>query len=130
MSSTIFFKLGSSSSSGDLSAFADIQNYNVNKADVYQDWTDGNWISHREIVRTRISGTVTLGFKTATDWNAFISLLNSTRTAAGYFPVTVWVNNTGASESIDAFLDLAGTGKWDLANNRFWRVITISVTQR
>ena len=129
MSSTIFFKLGSSSS-GDLSAFADIQNYDVNKADVYQDWTDGNWIEHREIVRTRISGTVTLGFQTATDWNAFIALLNSTRTADGYFPVTVWVNNTGTSESIDAFLDLVGSGKWDLVNNRFWRVITISVTER
>lgn len=129
MSSTIFFKIGSSSS-GDLSAFADIQNYGVNKVDVYQEWTDGNWIDHRDIVRTRIQGTVKLGFKSATDWNAFVSLLNATRDEAGYFPVTVWVNNTATSETIDAFLDLAGSGKWDLTNNKFWRVITISVKQR
>ena len=127
--STIFFKIGSSSS-GDLSAFADIQNYDVNKTDVYQEWTDGNWIDHREIVRTRIQGTVTLGFKKTSDWNAFVALLNATRNAAGYFPITLWVNNTATSETIDAFLDLAGSGKWDLVNSRFWRVITISVTQR
>lgn len=129
MSATIFFKIGSSST-GDLSAFADIQNYDVNKVDVFQEWTDGNWINHRDIVRTRIQGTVTLGFKTVTDWNAFVSLLNANRDEAGYFAVTVWVNNTATSETINAFLDLVGSGKWDLVNNRFWRVITISVTQR
>ena len=127
--STIFFQIGSSST-GDLSDFADIQNYDVNQVEIYQDWTDGNWIDHREIVRTRIQGTVTLGFKKTSDWNAFISLLNATRDAAGYFPVTVWVNNTATNESIDAFLDMIGSGKWDLVNDRFWRVITITVTQR
>lgn len=129
MSATIFFKIGSSST-GDLSVFADIQNYDVNMVDVYQEWTDGNWITHRDIVRTRIQGTVKLGFKTATDWNAFIALLNATRDEAGYFPITVWVNNTATSETINAFLDMVGSGKWDLVNSRFWRVITISVTQR
>ena len=127
--SVVFLKIGSDAS-GDLSRYADIQNFDVNQEEVFQEWTDGNWTDHREVVRTRISGTINLGFKTATDWNAFISLLNSNRTAAGYFPITVWVNNLGTSESINAFLDLVGSGKWDLVNNRFWRVITISVTER
>lgn len=122
----IFFKIGST----DLTAYADIQNYDVNKVDVYQSWTDGNWIDHREIVRTRIQGTVTLGFKKTSDWNAFLTLLQSQRDEAGFFPVTAYVNNTGTTEEIDAFLDLAGSGKWDILNSRFWRVITISVAQR
>lgn len=124
--SMIFFKIGST----DLTEFADIQNYLVNKADVYQDWTDGNWVDHREIVRTRISGTITLGFKKATDWSAFLALLTAQRNAAGYYPITLYVNNTGQTETVDAFLDLSGSGKWDLLNSRFWRVITVTVTQR
>lgn len=126
MSSMVFFKIGSA----DLTAYANIQDYNINQVDVYQNWTDGNWIAHREIVRTRIQGTVTLGFKKASDWNAFLTLLQEQRNASGFFPVTAYVNNTGSLETIDAFLDLAGTGKWDLVNDRFWRVITISVSQR
>ena len=121
-----FFQIGST----DLTSFADIQNYSINKEDVYQEWTDGNWIDHREIARTRISGTVQLGFKTAQSWTAFQTLLAAQKNAAGYFPVTLYVNNTGTTETIDAFLDMTNNSKWDLVNDRFWKVQTVKVTQR
>lgn len=122
----MFFKIGST----DLSQYADIQNYNINEADVFQSWTDGNWIDHRDMVRTRITGTVLLGFKTAASWSAFQTLLASQRNAAGYYPVTLYVNNTGTTETIDAFLDMTNATKWDLVNDRFWRVQTVKVTER
>ncbi len=122
----MFFKIGST----DLSQYADIQNYNINEADVFQSWTDGNWIDHRDITRKRISGAVLLGFKTAASWSAFQTLLASQRNAAGYYPVTLYVNNTGTTETIDAFLDMTNATKWDLVNDRFWRVQTVKVTER
>lgn len=122
----MFFKIGST----DLSQYADIQNYNINDADVFQSWTDGNWIDHRDMVRTRITGTVLLGFKTAASWSAFQTILASQRNAAGYYPVTLYVNNTGTTETIDAFLDMTNATKWDLVNDRFWRVQTVKVTER
>ena len=122
----MFFKIGST----DLSQYADIQNYNINEVDVFQSWTDGNWIDHRDVVRTRITGTVLLGFKTAASWSAFQTLLASQRNAAGYYPVTLYVNNTGTTETIDAFLDMTNATKWDLVNDRFWRVQTVKVTER
>lgn len=122
----MFFKIGST----DLSQYADIQNYNINEVDVFQSWTDGNWIDHRDVVRTRITGTVLLGFKTAASWSAFQALLASQRNAAGYYPVTLYVNNTGTTETIDAFLDMTNATKWDLVNDRFWRVQTVKVTER
>lgn len=122
----MFFKIGST----DLSQYADIQNYNINEVDVFQSWTDGNWIDHRDMVRTRITGTVLLGFKTAASWSAFQTLLSSQRNAAGYYPVTLYVNNTGTTETIDAFLDMTNATKWDLVNDRFWRVQTVTVTER
>lgn len=124
--SMVFFKIGST----DLSQYADIQNYSINQADVFQNWTDGNWVDHRDMVRTRITGTILLGFKTAASWSAFLALLTSQRNAAGYYPVTVYVNNTGTTETIDAFLDMTNATKWDLVNDRFWRVQTVTVTQR
>lgn len=122
----MFFKIGST----DLSQYADIQNYNINEVDVFQSWTDGNWIDHRDVVRTRITGTVLLGFKTAASWSAFQTLLSSQRNAAGYYPATLYVNNTGTTETIDAFLDMTNATKWDLVNDRFWRVQTVTVTER
>ena len=124
--SMVFFKIGST----DLTAFADIQNYSVNQDDVWQEWTDGNWNGHRDIVRTRISGTVKLGFRTAASWEAFLALLAAEKTAAGYYPVTLYVNNTGALETVSAFLDMTNATKWDLVNDKFWRVQTVKITER
>lgn len=122
----VFFKIGTT----DLSAYADIQNYNVNKEDIYQEWTDGNWIARREIERTRITGTLQLGFKTSSSWSDFLALLAEQKTDAGYYPVTVYVNNTGTTETINAFLDMTNTSRWDLVNDRFWRVQEINIYER
>lgn len=116
--------------STDLTAYADIQNFNINREDVYESWTDGNWIDHREIVRTRIRGTFQLGFKASAAWESFLALMSSEQDAAGFFPVTVYVQNTGSTETIDAFLDITGAAKWDWVNDRFWRTISVTLTER
>lgn len=121
-----FFKI----SSTDLTAFEDIQNHDVNRDDVYDTWTDGNWVDHRVIVRTRISGTVKLGFKKATDFADFMTLLGTAKDAEGFYPISVYCNNTGTTETINAFLDVSGADKWDLNNSRQWQVVTIKITGR
>lgn len=126
MSSPIFFKLGST----DLSPAADIQNWNVNQVDVWQEWTDGNWIDHREIVRQRVEGSFKLGFKTAAAWNDFTALLDAARNVAGYYALQVYVNNTASTETVDAFLEISAANKWDLVNSRFWRVVDVKLTER
>ena len=126
MTTMTFFQIGST----DLSAFADIQNFNINQADVFQDWTDGNWIGHRDVVRQRITGSLQLGFKRSADWTAFLALIAAEKLTAGYFPVTVYVNNLGATRTINAFLDLQAAAKWDLLNERFWKVVTVTLTER
>ena len=126
MTTMTFFQIGST----DLSAFADIQNFNINQDDVFQDWTDGNWIDHRDVVRQRITGSFQLGFKRSADWTAFLALIAAEKLTAGYFPVTVYVNNLGAPRTINAFLDLKAAAKWDLLNERFWKVVTVTLTER
>lgn len=123
---SVFFKIGTT----DLTAWEDIQSHKVNREDVYETWTDGNWVDHRVIARTRISGKVILGFSKAADFAAFTALLSSQKDAEGFYPVTAYCNNTGTTESFDAFLELPGAGKWDLNNGRQWQTFEIKITGR
>lgn len=122
----VFFKIANT----DLTRFEDIQNHAVDREDIFETWTDGNWIDHRVIVRTRISGKVTLGFSDAADFTAFVNLMQTAKTADGYYPVTVYCRNTGTTETFNAFLDVAGGDKWDLKNGRQWQTATVTITGR
>lgn len=114
----------------DLTAFVDIQNYDMQREDVYTSWTDGNWTDHRVIARTRIRGKVKLGFASATDFASFMTLLGTAKNANGYYPVTAYVNNTGTTETFNAFIDVSDSDKWDTVNGRQWQAATLTVTGR
>lgn len=115
-------------STTDLTKWEDTEQHKVNREDVFTTWTDGNWVDHREIVRTRISGTVVLGFKRETEFAAFMTLLTTARNANGYYPVTVWCSNTNTSETINAFLDLEGDTVWDVTAPIKYHKITVQIT--
>ena len=125
--STVFFKIGTT----DLTDYVDVQTYAVNREDVYDSWTDGNWIEHRVIARQRRSGTFSLGFATAAAFSAWTTLLASAKTAGGYYAVTAYINNTGATDTFNAFLDVSNPeDKWDLAHSRLWLVASVTLTER
>lgn len=123
---SFFFKIGNT----DLTAYEDIQNHDVQREDIYTSWTDGNWVDHREIVRTRVTGTVKLGFRKAADFAAFQTLLGTAQDPEGYYPVSVYCANTGTTETVDAFLEITGADKWNLTSSRQWQVVTIKITGR
>lgn len=126
MPAIVFFKI----SSTDLTPKVNIQEFKVNSSDVYETWTDGNFITHREIVRTRISGTFDIGFDDRTDLNSFLTLLSNNRNANGYYPIQIYVNNLNTTESINAFVDPEGEAKWDTNNGRQWLVLKLKVVER
>ena len=126
MALTNLFKIGTT----DLTAFEKTDKHNVNRHDVYTEWTDGNWNDHRVIARTKITGTVYLSFPKAADYSSFLSLLTSARNADGYYSVTVYCSNTGTTETINAFLDVTGETKWDLTTPRVHQAVTVTITGR
>lgn len=122
-----FFKIGST----DLSAAVDKQSYAVNKEPVYEEWVDGNWTTHRQIARSRYSGSLRLGFASDADFTAFTALLSSAQTAGGYYSITAYVSNTGSVETFDAFLSVKNEeDKWDTAHSRQWRVSSVEIYGR
>lgn len=116
--------------STDITGSIDIQNYTMNKEAVYESWMDGNWQEHRVVSRQRITGRAQAGFRNATDLASFMSTLAGAQQADGYYSVTAYINNTGTTETFNAFIEMTATVKWDFLNNRRWHVLTLTITQR
>ena len=108
----------------------DRRRYEINRATVYQSWTDANWIEHRPIVRQRVRGELHLGFKDKSVYDSFLTRLAAGRNADGYNSVSLLVNNSGAVETINAFLTVTDSGAWDVANEREWHDVTVRVEER
>ena len=123
---TGLFLIGST----DLTPWENTTRHVVNREDIFASWTDGNWIDHREIVRTRVTGTVVLRFSKEADFASFMSLMTSARDANGYYSVTVWCSNTNSVEMVNVFLDIAGETKWDVTCPRKFHEITVTITGR
>lgn len=114
----------------DLTKWEDRREHKVNQEDIFETWTDGNWIEHRVLTRTRVSGSLKLNFSRETDYTSFLALLSSERTADGYYPVTIWCNNTGGTVSINAFLTYTGVVNWDVTAPIKHQSVTVTVAQR
>lgn len=120
-----FFAIGGT----DVTAYVDIQNYNVNKAEVLDEWTDGNRAIHRVVARTRVKGSFAVGFSRQADLDAFLALA-AAKNVDGTVSCTAFCNNSNSTEAISAYLDLSGSGKWDLVNGRQWQIVNVEVTEK
>lgn len=126
MALTNLFKIGAT----DLTQFEDAEKHVVNREDLFEEWVDGNYIQHRSLSRTQISGTVVLKFVRETDYSSFLTLLSTARDAEGFYTITVWCSNTGSAETIDAFLDITGETKWDVTAPIKFHGVTIQIVER
>ena len=115
-------------STTDLTKYEWTDQHKVNRDDVYNTWVDGNWNTHREIVRTRVSGTVVLGFKRESEYAAFVSLLSTAKNVNGYYPITVWCSNTNTSETVNAFLDVDGETAFDVTAPIKYHKVTVTIS--
>lgn len=69
---SVIFKLGTT----DWSWCVVAENYNVNYENVYNEWTDGGQVKHRDVIRRRLQGTFLMHFPAESDLQDFISNLN------------------------------------------------------
>lgn len=114
----------------DMTGAADVQNFNLNQEELYQEWTDGNWVDHRAVVRTRISGSVALGFRSEAALQAFLTAFAAARKEDGTVHLKSYVNNVETVCDYYAFVDISGAGKWDLVNGRQWQTLALSIKEK
>ena len=121
-----FFKIGTNDFTGNM----DYQNYSMNDVPVYQSWTDGNMIEHRNSVRTRIAGSFQLAFYNNADFTAFLNIMSSSVNANGFYSVSAYVQNTNTIESFEAFIEYDSESKFDFTNSRQYHLVKMNVRQR
>lgn len=115
----------------DLTDFMDIQNYDVQKEPIYEEWTDGNYVKHRNVVRTRIKGKFKLGFRDSTDVSAFLTVLANNVQPGNYYVADVFTNDDNTLNSnVSVFLSDVAMIKRDLVNARVWHEYTLEVEER
>ena len=107
----------------------DVQNYAMNAVDEYTEWLDGNGVKHRDVYRTRVSGSFSLLYTNGTDYASFQTLLSTAKQADNSFPVSAYVNNTDTTDSLDVYLTTATSVKRDDTNGRVWIRVDVSVEE-
>lgn len=83
--------------------------YSVNNIPEYNEWKDGAGVTHKDFVRDRVEGNFTMSFANMSEYNAFLSLLSSVKTASGAYTVDVKCINTAQVENITANVDFEPT---------------------
>lgn len=114
----------------DLTDYIDIQNYDVQKDPVYEEWTDGNYVKHRNVVRTRIKGKLKIGFRSNTDVTTFLSILAANVQSGDYYSAQIFTNDDNTLNSANIFIKDVATIKRDLTNGRVWHEYTLEVEER
>lgn len=78
--------------------------YSVNSRDLVNEWVDGNHVTHRDVYRKKVEGTIVLTFISANDMTAFVTAVEASVTHT----VNLYVNNLKTYKTITAFIDTTG----------------------
>lgn len=92
---------GSSLTGSKLTKFIDftkyivVPTYDVNSTDINEDWTDADYVTHRIVVREKVTGTFDIRFSSVKEYNDFMDILYQNRVVngKGYTELRVQVNN-------------------------------------
>lgn len=103
--------------------------YDMAKEDEYIEWKDAYGFKRKDIYRTRISGSFELKFINRAKYNEFLGALSAVKTD-GYYPVTVFVNTTLATETINAFIHIAPKMKAQYSDYPEMEQFSVEVEQR
>jgi len=83
-----------------------VPSYKVNREPVYQEWSNLNYKTRRDISRTRIEGNFTLLYDDPSELDHFFDTVNAAKALSGdeSITMTVYVNNLHTTATIVAFI--------------------------
>ena len=88
MADYVIFKIGAV----DYTAKIKTQEYSALKNDVVETWVDGNYITHTDVVRTRITGSVHMVMRKA-EYNQLLTDMENAKVSPGCYTLNVHVDN-------------------------------------
>ena len=105
----------------DITKYITTASYEVNSENIYEEWQDADYVTHREIIREKVSGEFELKFPSdgGHAYAEFIELLKQ-NTASGKIPITVFVNNRNEYRTFNAYYEFAPTMRRNYMNRKVY----------
>lgn len=104
----------------DYSANVVAENYSVNYEKIFQEWTDGGQVKHKDVIGRKLKGKFQMYFHTEEDLQTFLTDLAGCETDQNTYPVKLKANNdsiNSLSASKNVFIDFLPVRKrnpsWD-----------------
>lgn len=104
--------------------------YTVNRQPVYSHWDDADGITHRDVTRTRISGSFTVWFDSIPEQTAFFAALNAAMAANGYLHCKLYLNNIDAVAETNVFVDYSVKNELPLLGRGKHGGTVLKITER
>lgn len=124
----VIFKLNTTDYSNNVIA----EGYQVNLKDIYQEWTDGGQVKHRDVIARKLQGKFQMFFKTETNLQTFLTALAAVKTSSNTYPVQLKANNDTVASlqtSRNVFLDFEPVRKRDAGWDDIFEVFEVTVEE-
>lgn len=107
-----------------------VPDYKVNEEDVYEEWDDGNNITHRDVFRQRVSGSFVMFFASQIEFDDFFKVLNDNKQKGGYVPASLYVTNKNELHSGNYYFSAKPANTKPLYGMKEYEGFVVDVSER
>lgn len=127
MNTTSIFKIGNR----DFTSNVIPGTYAVNLVDVAYTWQDGLMVTHKSIIRRKLSGKFDMFFRTAEEFHDFIATIEAATNSNNTVRVNLIANNdtNNALLSRHLFINYEAVRNKDAGGNDYFEQLTIGVEE-
>lgn len=120
------FKMGGK----DYSKNITVPSYKVNQEPIYREWTDCDYVVHREIARKKIKGSFTIFFTTIEEYKQFFNYIKGNTLQDGSILVSSLVNNINEIRDYYAYIECLPVNNLPFYNAREYEGYEVNITER
>jgi len=105
--------------------------YSINLEDVGYSWQDGLMVTHKAVIRQRLTGSFDMFFKTAEEFHSFVTACKNNKQSNNTVRVNLVANNdtTNALLSRHVFIDYKAVRDKDATSHDYFKQITIAIEE-
>ena len=115
----------------DITPYIDWKSFKMEPVEKYVGFEDGNYVEHRNYVRTKLSGSFKLWLcgMNNMDTDAFKTLLAGA-TTNHVTTMAVYDQTTNSTKAINAYVRMVPKSHQEMMNGDYFDVFTVEVTER
>lgn len=114
----------------DLTTLIEVPSYQVNLEDGYEEWTDNNQVTHRDILAKKAKGSFNVRFESVDQYQAFMMYLKNNKKQNGSYDCSVYLNNMLETINTEMFIDFAPENFMPYIGVKEYDSIEVTVEQR